>query len=354
MCLIIVFLGWQGVNFFLESDQQVANKTEKTKAKSSARKRAKNKAAEAKKATGSDAREEARQLSQSAIEKALKDCTISAAARTTLSQPSGKGRKFDTRDYTLAVLSIQSFQRKFRASNVTTRIEASNTKRKMAERLLLPELIILQSQVGQYSEIQSTMKKDLAHLQEEQRRTQDGRRLQNRVVAGVNQGIRIRNDIDEIEARLRDGPKAEDLILVDAQVALLTSMLGEERDNAPNVPSSNSAGESFKATREVTTLTGLDPVQLEERIGQLAKSNFEPITAAIAKSTPDLKRYQIQNATKTLSEFVGLLTVLRNTSNKIYTVLDREQLRVNNKLENLLGKSEAAWLDYTPCLKGKT
>ncbi|MFC1664812.1 hypothetical protein ACFL17_04190 [Pseudomonadota bacterium] len=358
VALVVVFLGWQGANFFLDSDQQnSANRATKAKdnsRKSRAARRGKSKPAVAKATTESDSASAEGSLGASSIQTTLQHCTVPATTRTALTQSSGGASQYESRDYTLAILAIQSYQRKYKASNVTTKIEASVEKYKMAQSLLSPELNILRIQISQYREVQESMQRELTELRERERKSQDGRRLQNRVVAGVNQGIRLRNEIEDLEASLRDGPNSEDLVLVEGQLFILESMLSGANKNLNKPPATRPGAKQLKVTQEIAALTRLELKQLEEQIKQLTKAKFVPITAAVAKASPDLKRYQVQNATKTLAQFIGLLTVLKGTSKKVFSGLERDQIRVNDKLESLLGKSEGAWIDYTPCLKGKT
>ena len=144
------------------------------------------------------------------------------------------------------------------------------------------------------------------------------------------------------------------MVLVEDQIFILESMLSGANKNLNKPPEASPNGKHLNVAQEIAALTSLELGQLNEQITQLAKTKFAPITAAVAKASPDLKRFQVLNATKTLAQFVGLLSVLKSTSNKVFSRLDRDQLRVNDKLDRLLGKSEGAWIDYTPCLKGKT
>jgi len=348
---VVLFLGWQGINFFLNdgyqfNDTSKVAKKKTTKSKTAAKK-AKNKKTVAK-ATAEDSSVDIRRsLSKTSIQAALQDCTVTATTRNMLSASTGKTSQFGSKDYTLAILTIQAFQRKFQAADPNTKIQASSEKYDLTRKLLAPEIAELRTQIGQYRQVRLNRVKELAELRERERESQDGKRLQNRVVAGVNLGIRLRDEIESLEEHLQEGPQEEDLLMVESQLSALDSIVVKDGDGV------NPANMKFDLIQQSTALASLSSEQLDQKLRELIKRDFDAITAAVAKSTPDLKAYQIQNTTKTITQLNGMMALLKQAPEIIFSTLNREQTRLNDKLNRLLDDSSGNWLDYTPCLKQK-
>lgn len=348
---VVLFLGWQGTNFFLNDGYQFNDTSKVTKKKSTksktAAKKAKNKKTVAKATNADGSMDIKRSLSKTSIQAALQDCTVTVTTRNSLSESSGKTGQYGSKDYTLAILTIQAFQRKFQAVDPNTKIQTSADKYELARKLLAPEIVNLRTQIGQYRQVRLNRVKELAELREREKESQDGKRLQNRVVAGVNQGIRLRDEIESLEEHLQEGPQEADLLNVESQLSVLDSIVVKDGEGV------NPANLQFELIQQSTALASLSSEQLEQKLNELVKRDIDSITAAVAKATPDLKSYQIQNTTKTLTQLNGMMVLLKQTPENIFSTLNREQTRLNDKLNRLLDNSNGNWLDYTPCLKQK-
>ena len=185
---------------------------------------------------------------------------------------------------------------------------------------------------------------EFAHLTEEynnKRAKFDG--IDLTTTSGVNQSIRLRDELLDLEFRMRHVPS----------VAKAFSMLNDQLLRLENITSENAAAPPSGMSRWAITTSQQDLPTLTTSIGRIIENDIYFSIDQASQGNSATKLYKLQILAATLRDFGDLITQLADNSSHMQVSVIERQNSSNNRLRELLGykdRPDISFLDYDNCL----
>lgn len=161
-------------------------------------------------------------------------------------------------------------------------------------------------------------------------------------LSDINRSIKLREQLDEIEARLDEAPSSSPLEALDFQLLRLQRIV---------------AGEHIVSVARISlwakSMSELDHDALRVAVQKVIENDISDAVTHRAEGAPGVQRYRVQILTATLRHLGDLISQLTHQRNYHEGQFDRKQSASNSKLRKLLddqGRSNAALLNYSNCL----
>ena len=282
------------------------------------------------------------------IDKKLSHCLLTEDGRKQFSSAFTRvGYQYTNAQLTLSYEEVSDSIKAWEGLNMNFFIEDAILRFRVLSQLGLPIVQYTQKVVSDYHQSLIDIKAQADELQSRIRSIQTARG--NQSTGTVNKRIPLRNQLDELKARLAEEPPEERFTELLAKLNIVEKTLtGQQEPNNIDRDELIDSGQEWLVKIADTESTSIGK-EIEDTLVISIKNSADKLKQA----TPKLTAFHLSEIEISLNEvlnFASLITYIPETMLKPYKL---ELIGLNRRLNNIMKNDLPAWIGFDRCLAQK-